>query len=891
MTRRREVAYVVGNHRFASGARWIRRSAVLFVAVNVIGAAGSFAAPPTINSISLRGLQIGGKTTIAIDGNDLLPAPRLILSTGASTAPAASAITDQDVRANGTSQHVEISATLSRDVAAGLYHLRVATRGGVSNPLVVGLDSLPQLPVVPELTTLPAAVSGTIDGGQVVQTTFTLKKSEPIIVEVEARRLGSALDPVMNVLDDRKLPLAWAEATTALGGDARLRFTAPADGRYTVRLHDSLYQAGSPGQFRLKIGRWHFADMVFPPAVRRGGKAMLSYVSTNLPAEAKVEFTMPEESGDQPAPWPPGVEAAGPRPRLLASDDEQVLRSPPGGSNLQEVSTPVGINGRVDKPRDEDRYRIVVAPGMRLRMEVTAARIGSPLDAVLFVRDEKGNQLAMNDDQAETVDPGLDFTVPPNVKAIVVALKDVAGRGGPDFVYHLAISRLDRPHFSLSVLDDRQLIPLGGSGLLRIAVNRAGYSGPIKLKFNGLPPDCKAIGDEFPPSSDLALVELAGRRGEVRLPDSTPSASIITITGRGGDGTTATTRTAQVATAGNESLRQPWLRSEVAVALIDSPAFGLAWSGASVEPSLSAGGKMPMNLKLSRGGGTTGPVRLSLVTTQPMPRKKVKVDNQDQEQDDPDRALRLEGSPMIAADQSEATVQILVPRDLKQIPYDLSIRGELLTADGKNVVAQTFTPVLRAKVVVPPTETKPPSPVAQGGPAKPLAIFEDQPEIIANLTEGGGQATLVTDDKFSGKAAVKVTPDQRYNPALPGLGVKIREKPGADEFRYLTFAWKKKGGSQICFQLNHDGQWGPPDKAPNHKFRYHAGAGPECFGASMIVDQKLPDGWILVTRDLYNDFGEFTLTGIALSPIDGDYALFDHIYLARRQADFDKIKP
>ena len=174
---------------------------------------------------------------------------------------------------------------------------------------------------------------------------------------------------------------------------------------------------------------------------------------------------------------------------------------------------------------------------------------------------------------------------------------------------------------------------------------------------------------------------------------------------------------------------------------------------------------------------------------------------------------------------------------------------------------------------------------------KPLAIFEDQPEIVANLTEGGGQATLVTDDKFSGKAAVKVTPDQRYNPALPGLGVRIREKPGADEFRYLTFAWKKKGGSQICFQLNHDGQWGPPDNAPNHKFRYHAGAGPECFGASMIVDQKLPDGWTLVTRDLYNDFGEFTLMGIALSPIDGDYALFDHIYLARQQADFEKIKP
>ena len=169
MTRCRKVAIVVRNHRFASGARWIRRGAILFTIV-VAGTSVSFATPPTINSISLRGLQIGGKTTIAIDGNDLLPEPRLILSSGAATAPAASAIADQEVRANGTSQHVEISTTLRRDIPAGLYHLRIVTRGGISNPLVVGLDSLPQLPVAPELTTLPAAVSGTIGGGQVVQT-------------------------------------------------------------------------------------------------------------------------------------------------------------------------------------------------------------------------------------------------------------------------------------------------------------------------------------------------------------------------------------------------------------------------------------------------------------------------------------------------------------------------------------------------------------------------------------------------------------------------------------------------------------------------------------------------------------------------------------------------
>src|SRR5207237_9538090 len=113
-------------------------------------------------------------------------------------------------------------------------------------------------------------------------------------------------------------------------------------------------------------------------------------------------------------------------PRVRATQDEQVLNRPPAAGSLQQVAAPAGINGRLDKPHSEDRYRVTVTPGMRLRIEVTASRIGSPLDGVLFVRDEKGNQLATSDDQAETVDPGLDFTVPGGVTAVVLGLKDVA---------------------------------------------------------------------------------------------------------------------------------------------------------------------------------------------------------------------------------------------------------------------------------------------------------------------------------------------------------------------------------------------------------------------------------------------------------------------------------
>src|SRR5437764_4653932 len=66
-------------------------------------AASVSAAAPTINSISLRGLQIGATTTIAIDGNDLMPEPRLMLPV---------AIAKQSIRSGATPQHVEFEVAL-----------------------------------------------------------------------------------------------------------------------------------------------------------------------------------------------------------------------------------------------------------------------------------------------------------------------------------------------------------------------------------------------------------------------------------------------------------------------------------------------------------------------------------------------------------------------------------------------------------------------------------------------------------------------------------------------------------------------------------------------------------------------------------------------------------
>ena len=104
---------------------------------------------------------------------------------------------------------------------------------------------------------------------------------------------------------------------------------------------------------------------------------------------------------------------------------------------------------------------------MKLRFDVRAERAGSPLDGVLVLSNEAGAPLARSDDQPGTLDPGLDYTVPGGITTLVAAVTDVQGRGGPLFVYRLAVTPAGLPDFSLTLAEDRVQVPRNGAGVLR----------------------------------------------------------------------------------------------------------------------------------------------------------------------------------------------------------------------------------------------------------------------------------------------------------------------------------------------------------------------------------------------------------------------------------------
>ncbi len=926
-------------------------------------ASSSFGAPPIITRVSPPALQAGGSTKVIVEGSNLNDTLRLVVPF---------AITEQKFVGKPVGNRVELEVNLPADVAAGLVPLRVATDDGISSALIVSIDKLATIPFAPKIETLPLAMYGDLPGAQVLKTSFTGKKDQPLVVEVEAQRLGSSLRPTVRLYDPRGRQIAWSPPRDEAGGDARCEAKLPLDGVYEIELHDHLYKAQGLTTFRLKVGSFTYAGTVLPLAVQLGTKGQVEPLLTNAAQGWEVDLSATTLRGEMGARIP-GDAASGAQPRLIISDVAEFKDKLP-----ENAAVPLAISARASDDGKEQTYRFAVAPGKKLRFDVLGHRFGSPIDAVLTLRNEKGEQLATNDDRPDSRDPFLEFAVPGNVTTLVAAVKDMHDRSGPDYFYRLEVREADQPEVSGSLDLTAVHVPAGGNVVLPIQLSRQNYSGQVVIEPQGLPAGVALAGGVIPPGVTQALLTFSA-------PAEATGSGTFSLAARAEDGSFAR-RVLFAAPPAAKTM--PWLRYEAGVAVSKPQPLQIAW-----QPNPSAeivgGTKLIAPVTLTRQAGATGNVRLKLLTTQPMPKKKIKEKNQDKEVDDIDRAIRLEGAPTLMADATQLDVVIHIPADLPPGQWDLALEAELLSADGKSVIAKAASTVHRFNSVLPfklqlageakaegraglgetgflagkieraagfekpitvmltglPKEIIAPTVVLAanqsefslplkfpfgtkagevknvklvavsepGTPAAvrsneiavalnivagekptaeaPLAIFDENEAFIAALSEGDGMASVDAVERYSGKIAVKVTPNQKFNPQLPGLGVKIRENPGPGEYRYLRFAWKKKGGDTVVLQLNHDGQWGPGGSGrEGAKFRYHAGPSGEQYTASLELSNKIPNDFEVVTRDLFADFGEFTLNGISLSPVNGSYAVFDHLYLGRSQEDFSLAK-
>jgi hypothetical protein len=405
---------------------------------------------------------------------------------------------------------------VSADAPLGMRYWRVATSQGATAVMKFMVGDLPEVveqeiegKKPPTEVKLPVTINGRIFPREDVDDwAFEARRGQSITAEVCAARLGSPLDSRIEILDPQGRRIA--ENDDALGTDSFLRFTAPADGKYTVRIQDANLRGGQAYVYRLTLTAGPWVDRAYPLGGRRGSKTRFELSGQELPGQP-VEITLPD-SGSPYYVHRLDIGGKQTNPFLLdLSDLPEHLEAEPNDlpTQAKPVTVPAILNGRVDRPGDVDYWAVTLRKGEAFDFNLKASQLGSPLSAVVVLSDAAGKELARADSLASGADPSLRFTAPTDGNYLIRVTERFRNRGGPAYAYRLVIDHSPKPDFRLQLASDAVIINRGGEAKLRVNVLRiGGFGEAIALSVDGLPSGITASGTTIPanqPGIDLVF--------------------------------------------------------------------------------------------------------------------------------------------------------------------------------------------------------------------------------------------------------------------------------------------------------------------------------------------------------------------------------------------------
>lgn len=330
-------------------------------------------------------------------------------------------------------------------------------------------------------------------------------------------------DLTLSLRDAKGVELASAD--DSLTEDPELFHEFQQAGVYYLHVREARYHSGKDKWwYALSVRKDPVVTSVFPAVVQPGSKVKLE------PAGFNVE-TLRGREVDIPA------NAQGPFEIALGANLVRVgVTSLPfaleaHATPQEPITLPAGINGRIGRNDEVDRYRFRAKAGERFEFEVQARRWASRLDPLIEVRDVSGRLLEAQDDLVNTVgqtadglafpvdkDPRMEW-IAPDDGLYEVDVRDANYFGGPEHHYFFS-ARRQSPDFSLVLDDDRMPVGPGESVTAVVtAERRNGFQGPIRLFVRGLPEGVVAHESVIPAHLDQANIVITappGARADAR---------------------------------------------------------------------------------------------------------------------------------------------------------------------------------------------------------------------------------------------------------------------------------------------------------------------------------------------------------------------------------------
>ena len=284
---------------------------------------------------------------------------------------------------------------------------------------------------------------------------FEANAGQTVTALLAAKSLHSPLAPRLEVLDAKGRVLAETMTYPVPGSDESVRFTAPAKGRYRVRVTDAKAQGGQAYVYRLTITMAEVPAYEFP---------------LKVPADGLKD----------------------------AFDSSKI------------ASAQVALNGRISEPGKASEWQVRLSKRTRYSrstfFDLQARQFGSPLQGVVSILDGSGKELI----RVESSDRDASFAFEPPADGVytVRVSERFRGRGGPNFVFRLRISDHFRvaPGFRLSVpasnRQPRESTPdaisllRGKSATVRLNLERIGsFNCPVEVSPVHLPAGvtCKPV--------------------------------------------------------------------------------------------------------------------------------------------------------------------------------------------------------------------------------------------------------------------------------------------------------------------------------------------------------------------------------------------------------------
>lgn len=462
-----------------------------------------FAETPSTSYIFPAGGQRGTEVKVRVGGHYLHDLPPLeVLGTGVTASPEMARIDriwfEGPIIRQPASQQKEdypqdyaAEIKIAADATSGVRLWRTWTAQGATGCLPFVVGDLPEVVEeendgrpIPVAVSLPVTINGRIFPREDVDVwSFEAKRGESVTCSVAAAELGSPLEARLEVRDEQGRIVA--EGEPRLGKDPQLRFTASADGRYLAHITDCRYSGLQDHVYRLTITKDTWIDRIYPLGGRRGSEVAFELVGQRVPSEV-LQVKLPDVA---PRTLQHGFTRGGKPSNLVLLDiDEFDERLETPGTANAALQIPSVANGRIANAGEIDPWPFAATKDQAFQFQVRAARLGSPLDAVLVIRDSTGKELARADDLPDGAsDCELSWTAPVEGNYIAEVSEKFASRGGPAFAYRLRVVDA-KPDFSLQLVSDNFAVDVGTEKKLPVNIIRGGgFNGPIKLSIEGLP--------------------------------------------------------------------------------------------------------------------------------------------------------------------------------------------------------------------------------------------------------------------------------------------------------------------------------------------------------------------------------------------------------------------